>query len=117
MPDTLGSLRQTQTLPRSLETWARHYLTGLISFLALCVGILLTSRRLKGDPNWQSYRGYSLITGVAALVSLLAWIGVSKAAGIDAVNGVLQRVFIGIVLLWTEVVAIRLFRISRRSPM
>ncbi len=96
---------------------ALHNLTGLSSFLALCVGILVTSRRLKGDPNWQSYRGYSLITGVAALVSLLAWIGVSKAAGIDAVNGILQRVFIGIVLLWIEVVAIQLFRISRRSPM
>ncbi len=94
---------------------ALHNLTGLNSFLALCVGILVTSRRLKGDPNWQSYRGYSLITGVAALVSLVAWIGISKAAGVDAVNGVLQRVFIGIVFLWIEVVAIRLFRLSRRS--
>ncbi len=96
---------------------ALHNLTGLSSFLALCVGILVTSRRLKGDPNWQSYRGYSLLTGVAALVSLVAWIGVSKAAGVDAVSGVLQRVFTGIVLLWIEVVAIQLLRISRRSPM
>ncbi len=93
---------------------ALHNLTGLSSFLAVCIGILIIARRLKGDPNWQYYRGYSLITGVAAIVSLLAWIGVSKVAGIDAVNGVLQRVFIGIVFLWIEVVAIRLFRISRR---
>jgi hypothetical membrane protein len=93
---------------------ALHNLTGLSSFLILCVGILVTSRRLKRDPNWQSYRRYSLITGVAALVSLVAWIGISKAAGVDAVNGVLQRVFIGIVLLWIEVVAIQLFRLSRQ---
>ncbi len=92
-----------------------HNSTGLSSFLALCIGILVTSRRLKGDLNWQFYRGYSLITGIAALVSLVAWIGISKAAGVDAVNGVLQRVFIGIVFLWIEVVAIRLFRLSRRS--
>ncbi len=96
-------------------TGIMHNLTGLGSFLALCGGILVISRRLKGDPNWQSYRRYSLITGVAALVSLVAWIGVSKAAGVDAVNGVLQRVFIGIVLLWIEVVAIRLFRLSGQS--
>ncbi len=95
---------------------ALHNSTGLSSFLALCIGILVTSRRLRGDPNWQSYRRYSLITGVIALLSLVAWIGVSKAAGIDAVNGILQRVFIGIVLLWIEVVAIQLFRLSRQSP-
>ncbi len=96
-------------------TGALHNLTGLSGFLAVCIGILVTARRFKGDPNWQSYRRYSLITGVAALVSLVAWIGISKAAGVDAVNGVLQRVFIGIVFLWIEVVAIRLFRLSGQS--
>ena len=92
-----------------------HSLTELGSFLAGWVGIFVTSRRLKGDPNWQSYRRYSLITGVAALVSLVVWIGVSKAAEVNALNGVLQRVFIGIVFLWIEVVAIRLFKVSHQS--
>ncbi len=97
-------------------TGAMHNLTGLGGFVAVCTGIILVRRRMKEDPNWQSYRGYFLITGVAALVSLVAWIAVSKAAGIDALNGVLQRVFAGIVFLWIEVVAIRLFRLSRQSP-
>jgi hypothetical protein len=96
-------------------TGTMHNLTGLGGFVAVIAGIFVISRRLKRDPNWQSYRGYSLITGVAALVSLLTWIGVSKAAEVDALNGVLQRVFIGIVLLWIEVVAIRLFRLSSQS--
>ncbi len=96
-------------------TGALHNVTGLSSFLTVCIGILFLARRLKGNPDWQSYRGYSLITGIAAIVSLFAWIGISKIAEVDAVNGVLQRVFVGIVFLWIEVVAIRLFRLSRRS--
>jgi hypothetical membrane protein len=97
-------------------TGAMHNLTGLGGFIAACAGIILVRRRMKEDLNWKAYGGYSLVTGIVAVISLIAWIGVSKAAGIDAVNGVLQRVFAGVVLLWIEVVAIQLFRLSRQSP-
>ena len=69
---------------------------------------------MKEDTNWMAYGSYSLITGVVAIISLLAWIGVSKAADIDALNGVLQRLFVGVVLLWIEIIAIQLYRISRQ---
>ncbi|MFQ6029491.1 MAG: hypothetical protein ACE5Q6_18600, partial [Dehalococcoidia bacterium] len=59
---------------------------------------------------------YSWINGVAALVSLLLWIGVAKAAEVESLNGVLQRLFVGVWFVWVEVMAVRLFQLSRRSP-
>ena len=79
------------------------------------VGIFVTSRRLRQDPGWQSYRNFSVVSSVVALVSLLAWIGIAKGAGIGAVNGVLQRVFAGAILLWIEVMALHLFKGSDYS--
>lgn len=97
-------------------TGTMHNLTGLGGFIAAIAGIFVISRRLRGDPHWHSFHRFSWITGVAALVSLLLWIGVAKAAEIDSVNGLLQRLFIAVWFIWVEVMALRLFSLSRRSP-
>lgn len=97
-------------------TGTLHNATGLSGFLAVISGIVFISRRMSQAPNWSSHRSYSLLTAIAALLGLPAWIGVSKAAGIEGLNGVLQRTFIGLVLLWIEITAIRLFRQSLRPP-
>ena len=94
-------------------TGTLHNLTGLGGFVAAIAGIFVISRRLRGDPNWQTFYSFSWITGIAALVSLLLWIGVAKIAEVDSVNGVLQRLFILAWFVWVEVMALRLLRISR----
>ncbi len=96
-------------------TGSLHNVAGLGGFLAAISGIFAISRRLKGGNAWQSHRRYSIITGVAALAGLIAWIMISKGAGIESVNGVLQRIFIGLILLWIGVMGTRLFKISRLS--
>lgn len=99
---------------RSL-TGAMHNLTGLGGFIAAILGIFVISTRLKGDPHWHSLYRFSWMTGVATLVSLLLWIGVAKAAEVESLNGVLQRVFIAAWFIWVEVMALRLFFLWRRS--
>ena len=96
---------------------ALHNMAGLSGFLTAIAGILVTSRRLRRDPNRRSYAGYSAVTAIAALVGLFAWIGISKAAGVQTLNGVLQRIVVGLLLLWVEVMALRLFWLSRLAPM
>lgn len=96
-------------------TGTLHNVTGLAGFLAAIVGMFVISRRLGQDLHWRSYQRYTLVSAAAALISLLLWIGVAKAAGVGSVNGVLQRLFIGVWLLWIEVTAIKLFWLSRRS--
>ncbi|MBI2873358.1 MAG: DUF998 domain-containing protein [Chloroflexi bacterium] len=97
-------------------TGAMHNLTGLASFLAAVAGIFAISRRLKREPQWHPYQGYSVITSAVALVALIAWIGIAKVAEIGSLNGVLQRTFVGLVLLWIEIMALRMFWVSRRAP-
>lgn len=93
-----------------------HNITGLAAFLAAVAGIFFTSRRLVRDQRWNAYRAYSVITAIAGLVILVLWIGIAKVARIQSVNGLLQRLYAGTVFLWIEVMAIRLFTLSRRSP-
>ena len=97
-------------------TGTMHNLTGLGGFIAAIAGIFVISRRLKGDPRWHSLYRFSWITGVAALVCLLLWIGVAKAAEVESLNGVLQRVFIAAWFIWVEVMALGLFTRLRRAP-
>ena len=97
-------------------TGTMHNLTGLGGFIAAIAGIFIITRRLKEDPRWRSLYGFSRIAGVVVLVSLLLWIGVAKAAEVAIVNGALQRLFIGAWFVWIEVMAIRLFQLSRQSP-
>jgi hypothetical membrane protein len=94
---------------------ATHNITGLAGFLSVIAGILLLSRVFALDPDWRSYRGYSVLTAVVGLASLVSWIALAKAARIEVMNGSLQRVFAGTILLWVEVVAVRLFVLSRSS--
>ena len=96
-------------------TGAMHNLTGMAGFLAAIAGIFLVARRINEDPRWRSHGSYSLFTSLAALTALVLWIGVSKVAGVDDLNGVLQRVFIGIVLLWIGVIATRIFWFSHQA--
>ncbi len=94
-------------------TGTLHNATGLAGFLAAIAGIFLVSRYLNTDSQWRSLSRFSWMAGVVVLVSLVLWIGVAKAADVGSLNGVLQRVFILSWFVWVEVMAIRLFRISR----
>jgi len=94
-------------------TGTLHNVTGLAGFLAAIAGIFLVSRNLNTDPQWRSLSRFSWMAGVVVLVSLVLWIGVAKTAEIGSLNGVLQRVFILAWFVWVEVMAIRLFQISK----
>ena len=97
-------------------TGTLHNLTGLGGFISAIAGIFVISRRIKRDPDWQSIYSFSWIAGIAVLFTLLLWIGIAKAAEVDSLNGLLQRLFVLAWFVWVEVMALRLFRISRRRP-
>ena len=99
---------ESQTLT---GTW--HNLTGLGGFISAIAGIFVISRRLRTDLDWQTFYNFSWIAGIATLVALLLWIGIAKAADVDSVNGLLHRLFVLSWFVWVEVMALRLFRISR----
>jgi hypothetical membrane protein len=92
-------------------TSTMHLLVGWTSWIAMILAPLFIARRLKNDSQWKSYRVYSLATGLvtAVLIFIYAFVG------IEGYMGVLQRIIIGAPLLWIEVMAIKLFRLSTSS--
>ena len=93
-----------------------HNLTGLIGFVAAIVSIFVISRRFKGDPNWGSLYPVAKVFAFATLIAFLMWIGASKIADQESVNGVFQRLYIGVWFTWIEIMAFKLFFRWRQSP-
>jgi hypothetical membrane protein len=92
-----------------------HNVFGLTGFVAIIGAALILPRRLKTDSQWQSYRSYSLVTGLLTTVFLVAFIGSSAGLFLLGYRGAIQRLMVGTFLLWTEVMAIKLFKISSSS--
>jgi hypothetical membrane protein len=93
---------------------AIHLVVATLAFIAGVVGEALIAARLGADPRWAPLRPALLIITVAAAVALLVLFGgnghaVARLTG--PVFGLVERVFIGLVLLWMLVAAVRLTRL------
>ena len=85
-----------------------HSVFTIISAVAMILALLALSPRLNRDSLWRGYQYYSLATAIVAGV-------ISAVYGFKVLEqwiGALQRVLMGVLLLWVEVMAIRLLRLS-----
>jgi len=89
-----------------------HNLLGLTGFVAMILGTIIISRRLKKDSLWQSYSSYSIITGILAIIFLILFIMASNV--FPEWRGLFQRLFVGVIFLWIEIMAIRLLLITNK---
>jgi len=83
-----------------------------ISWIFLGAGEILApffiAKRFKNDSRWKKYRLYTLATGVVLVV-----FGVMFAFNmIKGWTGAIQRIEAGMSLLWVEIMAIKLLRLS-----
>jgi hypothetical protein len=93
---------------------AIHVVVALLAFVAGVVGEGLVAARLGADSRWAPLRLVLLVMAVVAAVVLVALIGgnghaVARLTG--SVFGLVERVFLGLVLLWMAVAAVRLTRL------
>jgi hypothetical protein len=85
-----------------------HSVFAMISAFAMMLAPLALCPRLYRDRLWQGYLYYSLATViVAGLISAVYGFNF-----FEPWNGALQRASMGVALLWMEVMAIRLLRLS-----
>lgn len=84
-----------------------HNITGLFGFISAIVGIFVLTRRWSEDPIWKSHVNPTRIAGLLATVGLVAFV-TSESSGAFAGSGIYQRIFVGVLLLWVAVTAIRL---------
>jgi len=84
---------------------------GLVSRLVTCglfLAPLAIAQSFKSDHRWERYRMYTLATGlVTAILMLIPFFIV-----VEGWYGAFQRILVGMPLLWIEILAIKLLRLS-----
>jgi hypothetical membrane protein len=88
-----------------------HVVTTMIHAITMPFGILAISLHLKKDSHWHSYWRFSL----AIVVSTIFLSPLPMLQFFDPWAGLLQRLGMALPLLWIEVMAIRLWRLSNPS--
>jgi hypothetical membrane protein len=77
------------------------------------IAILLLTPSLKSDPNWKNIFIYTLVAGVLALALIMGVFLLDQRGWF----GLYERIIVANVIIWVEVVAVHLLRLSlTREP-
>lgn len=86
-----------------------HNVTGMAGFVAAIAGMLRYARVWRTEAGWERFARFTAGAGFVALAGLVGFV-VTKAAALESVDGLLQRVFVAAFLLWIFATAWRLRR-------
>jgi hypothetical membrane protein len=80
-----------------------HLQLGFLASIAAIAASFLLGYSMRQERTWNWYWQYSIITGALVLLLLPLFVLFSGP------DGLLQRVMVGIIFLWIEILAIRFF--------
>jgi len=86
-----------------------HWSTALAVFWLFPVAILIIAPSLKNDPNWSNLYVYTIVAGIVALGLVIALMFMRAQI---SWFGLYERILVANIVIWVEIAAIRLFRIS-----
>ena len=86
-----------------------HWAAALTVFWLFPIAILLLASSLRNDPSWKNIFVYTLIAGVFALALVIALLCLPDQLGWF---GLYERILVANMVIWVEVTAIRLLRLS-----
>ncbi len=94
-----------------------HVVGAVLSFLCSSTGLMIVSRRMTADPQWQSLSSYVLVTGIVMLVLFIALGGfaVDEGTPLHAWAGLLQRLLLAFWFPCMIVMALRALRLAREG--
>ena len=81
-----------------------HIQAGTLAFVCAMLGMFVLTRTFKRDVRWQSYWVLSLVLALGALVAFFLPSGQWP--------GIFQRIFLGFVIVWMILAALRLRSIA-----
>ncbi len=91
-----------------------HLLVAFIAFVSVAIGALLLSLRFSAHERWHSLRTPALTIVALTLIALIL-LFLGPSFGLQRISGLLERLFLGLALLWILLVALRLVFPSVRS--
>lgn len=80
-----------------------HMAAGLLATVMAILSAFVIGAALRSREGWEAYSVYSLVTGVLVLATLPVFLSAGDSAG------AWQRVLVGILFLWMEVMALKLY--------
>ncbi len=84
-----------------------HDLVSIIAFPAFILGVIVWGVMFLRDAGWRRFGAYSLVSGFASIVVLIAMI---QSEATREGTGILQRLFLVILFAWLAALSIRLQR-------
>lgn len=81
-----------------------HLMLGLASLLVSVGASLLTGYSLRRTGSWEGYWQYSLCTGAVVLILMPVFLAS------PVVEGLIQRIMVGALFLWVEILSIGIYR-------
>lgn len=100
LADALFPIDRSGMQPQTLAGTV-HIMAALAAFVCAVLGMFVLTRTFKRDARWGSYWRLSLVLALAALVTFFL-----PSEG--ALAGIYQRIFVGIILTWIVLAALRL---------
>ena len=93
-----------------------HTIFSLFAFVSAIFAQFLTWRALtvvKNIQNWKSFRTFSLISGIISVALLILFLVTSSST----FDGLTERLFAAVVLLWIELGGIKLLNLTRKNTL
>jgi hypothetical protein len=90
------------TGPRTLHGWI-HDLAFVLFAVSLALSFFFLWRRMEQDPLWKRHGRYTLVTGLLAMPLFL-------------LHGPTYYLSLALILIWLELLAIRLWTVAGRRP-
>lgn len=110
----IGAFRMDPTgAPRTIEGII-HSATAYALSWSFPIAILLLTPSLKSDRNWKNIFVYTLVAGVLALALAVVLLCLPDQT---SWFGLYERILVANVMIWVEVVAVQLLRLSLRREL
>lgn len=94
-----------------------HLVTAFLAFLFVAIGALGISYSMPNEAPWQAVRPYARVIAVLTAIALVVlFVGTGIPRVEQNLFGLLERVFLGLALLWMLVISIHLLRSEPVGP-
>lgn len=92
-----------------------HVPAGSLGFFMTLVGMLVISWPMRADASWKRTGKLTLLIGIVSVVGFLVFGFLQSQTGVTNWLGLAQRLVLAPYFVWLEIVALRLFSLSRSA--